>query len=123
MDVGLAQTLRSRLTQALCSPWAAEAVTDWSSLSLGAVSSTPSSAVIGGAPGGVPPGFAPPGFNSVPGTPPRTPTLPVTPLKSTPSAADHSMAVEVSEPYPPPQPASARQPKMPDMLPAEVTNS
>ena len=35
MDDSLAATLRTRLAQALTSPWASEAVTDWSALSLG----------------------------------------------------------------------------------------
>lgn len=66
MDDGIAEMLRTRLTQALGSPWAAEAVTDWSGLSLGTAADA--SRQEPAPPGGLlPPGVLPPGAMLPPG--------------------------------------------------------
>ena len=72
MDDSIAEMLKARLEQALRSPWASEAVADWSGLSLGtaanATMSMESAFPPGGAlpagtlpPGALPPGALPPG--------------------------------------------------------------
>ena len=72
MDHSIAEMLRTRLEQALRSPWASEAVADWSGLSLGTAANATMSADSAVPPGGglpagtlpagaLPPGALPPG--------------------------------------------------------------